>query len=235
GMEAKHNQVRARATAWQAVTTTLKELAPQRRAWNLRLAVNQTIVDAEGLEQYRQLKTFLAPLGVAHHVVFAYDASATYSLKAAGRVAASQIGRFTTFGALDPAELARFLDEAEADTARLPLPERAAKRYYLRGIRSRLTGGPPATQPRCVALNAHLRLYPNGDVPVCQFNARQVGSLRRQTFEEVWFGPTIAPEREWVRKCPGCWAECEVLPSAVYTGDVLRGLLPARRAGPAAP
>lgn len=229
GMETKHNQVRGRATAWQGVTATLKALAPRRREWNLRLAVNQTIVDAEGLEHYPRLREFLAPLGVAHHVVFAYDASATYSLKAEGGVAASQIGRFTTFGELDPAALARFFDEAEADAARLPVPERAAKRYYLRGIRSRLLEGRPAPQPRCVALNAHLRLYPNGDVPVCQFNARRVGNLRRQTFEEVWFGPAIAPERAWVGQCPGCWAECEVLPSAVYTGDVLRGLLPARR------
>lgn len=224
GMEAKHNQVRGRDTAWQGVTTTLKALAPQRKEWNLRLAVNQTIVDAEGLDHYRRLKEFLAPLDVLHHVVFAYDASATYSLKLRTGVAASQIGRFTTFGKLDPAELARFFDEAEADAGRLPLPERVAKRYYLRGIRSRLLDGRASPRPSCVALNSHLRIYPNGDVPVCQFNATRVGNLRRQSFEAVWFGPDITPQRDWVRKCPGCWAECEVLPSAVYTGDVLRRL-----------
>ena len=35
------------------------------------------------------------------------------------------------------------------------------------------------------------------------------------------------------KTCAGCWAECEVLPSAAYTGDLLRHALrrPARFAG----
>lgn len=45
----------------------------------------------------------------------------------------------------------------------------------------------------------------------------------------------IAPEHPVVRvptlryeyatngnACPGCWAECEVMPSAIYTGDLVR-------------
>ena len=33
---------------------------------------------------------------------------------------------------------------------------------------------------------------------------------------------TSAAAREWVDRCPGCWAECEVLPNAIYSGDLLR-------------
>ncbi|HSN83351.1 MAG TPA: SPASM domain-containing protein [Polyangiales bacterium] len=83
-------------------------------------------------------------------------------------------------------------------------------------------------QERCVALSSHLRLYPNGDVPTCQFNSKIVGNLRHQPFEELWRSGTTEKQRRWVRQCPGCWAECEVLPNAIYSGQLLQlGTAPA--------
>jgi MoaA/NifB/PqqE/SkfB family radical SAM enzyme len=225
GLASKHNHVRGRDSAWATAFATVSALAPRQAELNVQLSVNQTVVDAEGKTQYRQLRELLRPLGVRLNLVMAYDASATYSLRHDSSVAASQIGRFTTFGELDSAGVGELADEVERDLASFPLPDRLAKRYYWRGIRARLTGGSATPNPPCVALNSHLRLLPNGDVPVCQFNARKVGNLRRQSFQEVWFGPAIDAERAWVRKCPGCWAECEVLPSAVYTGDILRAVI----------
>lgn len=67
-----------------------------------------------------------------------------------------------------------------------------------------------------------MRLFPNGDVPTCQFNSRIVGNLRAASFAEVWGSAQATEQRDWVRRCPGCWAECEVLPSAVYTGALAR-------------
>jgi hypothetical protein len=114
--------------------------------------------------------------------------------------------------------------EAELDrTSAMKSPaRRLAKRYYLRGLLARLRGTPsPTPRPRCVALRSHVRLLPDGSVPVCQFNTEVVGNLSKQPMAEVWNGPKAKASRAWVDKCPGCWAECEVMPSAVYTGDVL--------------
>lgn len=221
GVGEKHNEVRGQSHAWDAVMQTLTALAPRQKALRIRLAVNQTIVDAEGAEHYRRLREMLRPLGVRNNIVIAYDASATYSLTR-GMVADGQIGRFTTFGDFSSAQIAALLDDVEADLSELPFPERIGKRYYLEGVRRRLLHGESTPNPPCVALSSHMRLMPNGDVPVCQFNTRTVGNLRRQSFDEVWYGRDIEPERSWVRACPGCWAECEVLPSAIYTGDLAR-------------
>jgi MoaA/NifB/PqqE/SkfB family radical SAM enzyme len=225
GVESKHNHVRGRETAWSSVMKTLHALAPRARELNLRLAVNQTIVDAEGIEHYRLLRDTLRPLGVRNNVVMAYDASATYSLKEV-EVAQDQIGKFTTFGEFTSDHVRELIAEIERDLPSYPLADRIAKRYYLRGLRSRMLEGGSAPNPPCVALNSHLRLFPNGDVPVCQFNTRGVGNLRRESFAELWSGEPRARERDWVRRCKGCWAECEVLPSAVYTGDLARHVLP---------
>jgi MoaA/NifB/PqqE/SkfB family radical SAM enzyme len=228
GLEAKHNTVRGRAAAWKTASATVKALAPRQEEWNLQIGVNQTIVDAEGFDEYRKLREWLRPLNVRLNAVLAYDASSTYTEGRAEAVAESQIGRFTTLGSFGEGQISALADEIEGDLAAFPWADRMAKRYYWRGVRERLQadGGKPLNPP-CVALNSHMRLYPNGDVPVCQFNSRKAGNLRRQTFEEVWFGERIAAERDWVRKCPGCWAECEVLPNAVYTGDIARAALPA--------
>ncbi|MBL6763755.1 MAG: radical SAM protein [Verrucomicrobiae bacterium] len=233
GVDEKHNEVRGRDTAWDTAFATLSELAPLQRELNMTVSVNQTIVDADGPRQYRLLRERLRPLGVNVHIVMAYDASATYSLNDEIDVAPAAAGNFTTFGEFNRDHLEDLVTEFEKDLAHFPLSERVAKRYYLNGIRNRLLKGGNSPNPRCVALNSHLRIFPNGDVPTCQFNSRKVGNLRRQSFEEIWHGTEIAGQRDWVARCPGCWAECEVLPNAVYTGDLLRETLfpGGRRAG----
>ncbi len=222
GTKEKHNHVRGRGTAWDTTVATVRAIAPLQKKLNIRLSVNQTIVDPEGIEEYFKLRDFLKPLGVRNQVVMAYGSSSTYSLEHEIDTAPTRPEQFDCFGSFQPAQIKRLADEIERDLASFPWAERMAKRYYLQGIRNRLLNGRAKPNPPCVALNSHLRLYPNGDVPTCQFNSRRVGNLRRQSFQEVWHGQPVNAQREWVRKCPGCWAECEVLPSAIYTGDLAK-------------
>jgi MoaA/NifB/PqqE/SkfB family radical SAM enzyme len=222
GVGEKHNQVRGSRLAWQSVMETLRALAPHQRRWKLRLTVNQTIVDAEGVEHYRRLRDLLRPMGIANQAVLAYDTSATYNLQSDLDVSPQQVGQFTTFGEFRAEDLQELVDEATADLRHLPWFERLAKRYYLRGIRHRMLEHLGVPNPSCVALNSHLRMFPNGDIPTCQFNSRIVGNLRERTFADVWNSVLTDQQRAWVRRCPGCWAECEVLPNAVYSLDFLR-------------
>jgi MoaA/NifB/PqqE/SkfB family radical SAM enzyme len=229
GVGEKHNEVRGRNNAWDQAMATVRALAPRQRELGIELAVNQTIVDAEGARHYTKLRDVLAPLGVRNQVVIAYDASATYSLKREVEVGPQVQGSFTTFGDLGADVLGDLFAEIDRDLERYPLHLRVAKRYYLEGIRSRLLHGRGSPNPPCVALGAHLRMYPNGDVPTCQFNSHRVGNLATERFADLWSGPSVERQRRWVRDCAGCWAECEVLPNALYSGDLLRAVRSARR------
>ena len=71
GVEDKHNAVRGHKRAWETATNTVKALAPRREELRLELAVNQTIVDAEGVEHYRRLRDYLAPMKVHNQMVMA--------------------------------------------------------------------------------------------------------------------------------------------------------------------
>jgi MoaA/NifB/PqqE/SkfB family radical SAM enzyme len=230
GVGETHDAIRGHAGAFRSAMRTVEALAPRRKELRLNLAVNQTVVDAVGAAQYRELHALLAPLGIKNQVVVAYRASATYSVAAESNLAPTYPGQFEPFDDLSPAVLQTLFEAIESDLESYPLAERAAKRYYLEGIRNRLLAQEGSPNPPCVALRAHLRIFPNGDVPVCQFNSRKLGNLRDTPFRDVWFSPTTESARAWVRACPGCWAECEVLPSAVYSGDIFRHALRGRRA-----
>lgn len=218
----KHNEIRGHSRAYDLALETVRTIAIERRDLNLGVAVNQTVVDQEGVDHYRRLKRVLREIDVPHHLVIAYDTSATYNLEREIDVAPQFSGEFATFGQVDDAAMTELLTEAYADAADLPLMERLAKRYYLRGIRNRLLHQRSEPNPPCAALTQHLRLFPNGDVPTCQFNSQIVGNLRDQSFADVWQSVRAAEGRRWVRACAGCWAECEVVPSAVYSLDLLR-------------
>ena len=222
GTKEKHNHIRGRESAWDAATATLRALAPRRRELRLSIAVNQTIVDADGAEEHRRLGELLREWKIDHNAVIAYKDSATYSLIREREVAPSSAGEYTTWGEFPREQLTALLDRLEHDAKNLPIVSRIAKRYYLRGIRNRLLHHRGDPNPRCAALNATLRMYPNGDVPTCQFNSRIAGNLRAQTFQEIWNSDVMRAQREWVRKCPGCWAEREVLPNAIYSGSILK-------------
>jgi MoaA/NifB/PqqE/SkfB family radical SAM enzyme len=222
GVGEKHNQVRGRSSAWDSAVRTLEVLSPRQKELRLSLTVNQTIVDSEGLSHYRGLRAFLRPLGIRNHVVLAYDVSATYNLRECVNVAPTDFGQFETFGEFGQGQLDDLLKEAIRDLRDYPFFEGIAKRYYLEGIRGRLLGRDGYPNPKCVALSAHLRLLPDGLVPTCQFNSVSVGNLRQQSFQDLWFGSRIQKQRDWVRNCPGCWAECEVFPNALYTADLAK-------------
>lgn len=224
GLKEHHNYVRGSSIAWSAATKTLEVLAERKKALKLDLVVNQTIVDRQGLEHYRQLRDFLKPLNIRHQVVVAYDSSATYNLRKEIDISPKQIGQFTTFGVFTEEELLTLFDEIDSDLDSYPWWARRAKRYYLAGIRERLVSSERSenwTNPPCAALHSHLRIFPNGDIPTCQFNSHTIGNLREQSFSEIWDSQFANQQKEWVKKCVGCWAECEVLPSAVYSLDLL--------------
>lgn len=222
GVGDKHDRVRGHKGAWDKAIATLDELAPRRKELRLTLGVNQAIVDREGAQHYPRLRDHLASYGIVPRVVMAYEQSATYDTRRELDLMPTERGKLETFGEFGRDEIRELIEEVEKDVDRLPFADRLTRRYYLNGLRERLLGEGDRRVPPCVALSSHLRIFPDGTVPTCQFDTRRVGNLRKTSFERLWWGSDAAAGRERVRACPGCWAECEVLPNALYSGDIIR-------------
>jgi MoaA/NifB/PqqE/SkfB family radical SAM enzyme len=223
GEPEEHDRNRGAEVTFDRALDTIARL----RSLGVAVSVNHTVISRRSLDDAQALKDRMAGLGVDVHVVLAYADSAMYGIKLRGKKATALLAsRYPLHPNLEGADVIGFVDrELAALDGIHDLPTRVAKRYYLRGLRQRLTAtAEVARGPRCVALRSHIRLLPDGGVPVCQFNTERVGNLLTHSFAEVWHGADAATSRAWVDACAGCWAECEVLPSAIYTGDLLRAL-----------
>jgi molybdenum cofactor biosynthesis enzyme MoaA len=221
GRQSVHDRIRGKAGAWENVMATLAEVSSLRGEGNIRLSVNQTIVEREGIDEIQPLSEILSQMGAEHQVVLAYASSGTYSEDWDEQGARDQIGTFTPLAVLDEADRERLLSAMERLEAGAGFEVRLAKSYYRKGLAQRLRDE-PAMAPPCAALGRHLRLLPDGSVPVCQFNPLVVGNLVRQDLSQLRASEPFVQWRRWVHKCRGCWAECEALPSALYSGDLLR-------------
>lgn len=226
GLAEEHDRNRGKRVTFARALDTVRRLAPLRRRYGLEISANHTVISPRSLADNAALREQIGRHGVEVHSVLAYADSAMYGADLRNTRAEHLVvpQGYPLHPDLAGADVVGFVrDElARANHYRDPML-RCGKRYYLSGLLARLRGEPGATvRPRCVALRSHIRLLPDGSVPICQFNTEQIGNLRHASFEQVWHNPDAQSARRWVDACPGCWAECEVLPNAIYSGDLLR-------------
>jgi MoaA/NifB/PqqE/SkfB family radical SAM enzyme len=225
GLEAEHDANRGEDVTFALAEETVRRLIDLRFRRRLGVSINHTVISARSLEDHVRLAEKFARYGVDVQAVLAYADSAMYGLKRFGKKAhdlipANGYPLHPNLAGADVVSFVRLLLR-RLSYCRDPLL-RIGKRYYLRGLLARLRQqANPQPHPPCTALRSHVRILPDGSVPVCQFNTEKVGNLLHQSLEEVWHQPTTRDARAWVDACPGCWAECEVMPSALYSGDLL--------------
>jgi MoaA/NifB/PqqE/SkfB family radical SAM enzyme len=221
GTKEDHDRIRCRKGSYEDALRTLKQLSKLRRPNRFHLNVSQVILDGKGIADYFRLKQVLSPLDVDVYPVIAYDAdTALYS----GRVGITDPSKAYQHDEAFRSQLKRFIERLFRNGNTGDWGTGIAKRYYLMGIYNRIIRGEKRPNPRCVALSSHMRISPNGDIPVCMHNSNVVGNLLKENFREIWFGESIPEHRRWVYGCPGCWVGCEVIPNGVYTGDMLRAI-----------
>lgn len=232
GLAAQHDRNRGKNVTFELAMETVRRLAVLRKTHGIAVSINHTVISPESLADNEGLRSMAAELGVEVHSVLAYADSAMYGAELRGGKAEHLIvpAGYPLHPLLEGADTLGFVRRELERTKQYRSPAlRWGKRYYLRGLLARLSGNGRANRragaeprPRCVALRSHIRILPDGGVPVCQFNTEQVGNLLSESFDEVWHNEQMRASRAWVDACPGCWAECEVVPNAIYSGDILR-------------
>jgi MoaA/NifB/PqqE/SkfB family radical SAM enzyme len=214
----RHDEIMGYAGAYNKVIETIEALLALRGKYKFYLGLNQTITDVASYQDSFQLRALSEKYGLSYLPVIAYQTPPLYG----GQAAEAQFSCFKDFARQD---LERALKDLLAYTRKIDnWIERCVKRYYLKGLYNRLVLGRNRPNPRCVALVNHIRVLPNGDIPVCLYNGEIVGNLLRDDFRVLWNSQKAAELRRWARACPGCWAECEVIPNAVFRGDIYKGL-----------
>ncbi|MCU0679664.1 MAG: radical SAM protein [Planctomycetes bacterium] len=217
---AKHDALRQIPGAFDRALATVKALAELREGTGLHVGVNQVIVNEENIPAYRELKRLLAEWKVPVYPVIAnVPTNSLYSKQ--GPI--DPDNSYKLLGQFSRDSLKTLIADLIADSEAIGnFQERLVDRYHLTGLYNRLVKNKMQPNPPCVALKSHLRLLPNGDVPVCLYNGTIVGNLKQEKFPVLWRKNEMKAQREWVRRCPGCWQSCESAVSAIYTGDIAR-------------
>ena len=225
GGPAEHDANRGAQVTFQTACESVDRLVALRESHGIQVSVNHTVISRTSLRSHVELRARFAPQRVDVQSVLAYEDSSMYGLKRQGKKSTDLIvaAGYPLHPDLD---LAESIDFAERQLAEVDLIRdrwvRRGKRYYLRGLLARLKNAQDARpRPKCVALRSHLRILPDGAVTVCQFNSERLGNLLTQSFDDLWNSQPTRDARAWVDACPGCWAECEVMPSSIYSGDIL--------------
>lgn len=216
-----NSKVRGVPDAYERSVRTLEALAEIRKQRKFSFGVNQTIVNKDGAQDAEKLKALSDRLGAGFYQVIAYDTGIPlYSGRPGGKDGYE--GVKSAFMAADRKAL---ISDMKRLTSADGFNEGLSKRYYLKGIFSRLVNDEKSPSPPCVELSSHIRLLPDGNIPVCLFNDIAAGNVLKDDIKELWHSDRISKYRNIVKCCEGCWAGCEAIPNGIYTGDIIRGLL----------
>ncbi len=219
-----HDKVRNHEGAYNKAINSIRELVEYRNesGTNFHLGVNQVIVSEDEISAYYNVKNVLKNYKIPVYPSIAFDSSnALYS----NEKVVNPSNSFKTFGKFTKRNLQKIIKLFEVDIRKSSnWQERIINRYRFKGMYNRFVNNVSKPNPSCVALNNHLRLLPNGDIPVCIYNSKIVGNLNETSLKDIWFSEKAISQRKWVKKCPGCWQGCEVGVNSIYSGDFWKGL-----------
>jgi Fe-coproporphyrin III synthase len=218
----KHDKIRGVPNAYNNAFKTVKELVKLRSKIKFHIGVNQVIAEENQIDSYPELENIFKEYNVPVYPVIAHSENSLYSDKGI----ADSSTYLKTFTPFSKKELKRFFEMVfKKNKENNNLTERIVDKYRLKGLYNRLVYKKNKPHPKCVALNSHLRILPNGDIPVCIYNGTIMGNLKKDRFKDIWFNKKMLPHRKWVKNCSGCWQGCECKVNGIYTGDIWKGLI----------
>ncbi len=212
-----HDEVRGVKGAFEHAHETLRMIKKDFK--NVLLTVNCTISHFN----YKNIDHFEKSLSDVNFDRLAYfiaDANQFYddplSLKSTGIESGTET---------DNEHRKKILDLVRSNNRKQGLLYRMLNDYYMTGLNARMENGADSFRHDCMALWSYFRMEPNGDIIMCMIRPEVLGNIAEQDFSSLWFGEKAARFRNIVKKCNMCWKECEVIPSCVYSGNLIRHIL----------
>jgi len=227
-----HDRIRSRPGLFERAKDTMERLRDLRKGDAFSVGITQTIL-RENASQVRAVKE------LAHSAGFAYKAVLAYRYHENTLVAGQHPPGPYPLTLRSPFSRTEVRDLYREIVPAAPLPWALLGRsrtltsgdlwsigesWLHRGGRNRLLDNVARPSPRCVALFAYCRILPNGDLVPCSLLAEPVGNLKERSFTSVWRSEEARRARRRVLACPGCWVECDILPSLYYTPELFRWL-----------
>jgi MoaA/NifB/PqqE/SkfB family radical SAM enzyme len=230
-LDERHDTMRGVPGARDRALDSLNRLAALRREFDFHFGINQTVL-AHNLNQIEPMHVLASSLGAGHSIILGARHHEGKDMTRAVMngnplpfdtqqpMAMDQIEEFykivsgikgtLRFDGISEQPFSAFLREL-------------SEAYLNEGGRNRLLNDKLSPAPPCMALFAHARILPHGDVVACSVLANQpIGNVRQKPFSRIWRSARARTVRGHVLQCPGCWVECDIQPSIFYSGDIVK-------------
>lgn len=228
-LDARHDEIRGLPGSLDSALKSLRILADAKKRNRFHFGINQTVL-ADTLDQMRPVNMLARELGAGHNIIL--GAKYHEGKNVAGAISGGRPLPFEPQAAMTAGQVERFYEESAALKKELRACSRGpvsfssflrdlSEEYLNEGGKNRILLNKDAPAPPCMAMFAHARVMPSGDVIACSVLAdKPAGNVRSETFSSIWNSSGAANARKAVAGCPGCWIECDINPSIFYSGDI---------------
>ena len=214
GIGQVHDKLTGIEGSYEAVMATIDKSVFLRKKYKFYLGINQVILP-HNISQIQSLKELLFQKGIVnihyslgHHL---FDGNGQ-------TIAPSAYRKFTH------SQLLSIFRQIRQDRRQDNIIRDLINRFYMEGLENRLLHHKYEPTFKCTALRNYFRLLPDGNIVTCIVHNNPITNLRQKGFFDIWFTEELNRSREKVKACSGCWFGCEVVPNAVYTGNIIKAL-----------
>ena len=210
GTEKTHDRMRGVPGSWKLVNRTVQEMAALQPQLGFKFGINFAVTD-ESIDEFDEMVEYAASVGADLIPGVNVDPFLVGTTPPEERLQQVIMLEDPQLG------LDRIADHRAGTKRELPFVDHVLSRFVTKHTyrhqiehqRYRFT---------CRELRDLLYLLPNGDVVRCGMDHEPIGNVRRQSFDDIWFGPEIQAWRQKVDDCPGCMQASVQILSRVYGG-----------------
>ena len=216
-----HDKIRCYPGLYSKVIKTLEKLSQSKVKDKCVIGISQTIIP-ENFNTIEKVKALANKLGFSYKHIIAFDLHENNDqVLDMENYKFNYRGNFTN----DQLEMLYGLNQSKKTGDYKKSPKSAylwnmTERFLYEGGSNRVLRNISKPGFSCMALFSYFKLLPFGEIIPCTLKSNIIGNIKEKTFSEIWLGNNSQEMRHEVRKCKGCWVECDVVPSVFYSGDL---------------
>ena len=206
-----HDRQRGVDGSWRRVDATVQAVSKLRQSLDFRFGINFAVTD-DSIDELEAMAQYASQ----------YDADLIPGVNVDPFLTSPKPPEEMSqrlVGLSDPNVGLDAIEHAKTGTRRqLPSLDHLVSKALAKGVgRQQLLTG--RLDFPCRELRDLIYLLPNGDLVRCGMDHRPIGNLKRQRFEEIWYGQSAQTGRQRVDDCPGCLQSSVQILSRMYAGS----------------
>ena len=224
-----HDDIRKIPDLHKKAIETLEVLKKLSKDHSFSFGVNQTIT-LDTVNHIEDISILCKRLGCDHKVYMAHETHESDIME--GDKLTNKLSLFSNPDINKAKMLYKTIEEHyERECSRdnkTSLPEtlwKVTEREILKGSKNRVLMGRAIPNHACFSLFYYFRMLPDGLIMPCTLKPKVIGDLKKNTFTEIWKSKEAEKMRLEVKRCKGCWVECDIVSNIVYSVNTARKVI----------